>query len=124
MRAMPAVPGIGSGRMVSAGAVLVSLAGLSLYQLTSLVLGPAGSRQLDLSLAMPAVDVQEQSETAGTSATLVVGALATPATPLARVPASGRAPSVPAAKPSSHPGPTAAPTPPSHSSGKELDGDD
>src|SRR5437879_8377382 len=48
--------------IVSAGGILVVAAGLALYQLTSLVLGPVSTRQLELSLTIPAVEVQDLSE--------------------------------------------------------------
>lgn len=45
----------------SAGILLIFGAGLALYQLTSLALGPAGSRQIDLSVSIPGVEVIDQS---------------------------------------------------------------
>jgi hypothetical protein len=56
MQTMPGITAVASRRGFSAGAVVVLGVGLAVYQLTSLVLGP-GSRQLHLSLAIPAVDV-------------------------------------------------------------------
>jgi len=53
MRGLLAVVG---QRGLSAGTLLIAAGGLTLYQMTSLVLGPAGSRELHLSLAIPAVD--------------------------------------------------------------------
>jgi hypothetical protein len=64
--------------VLSAGAVLILGAGLALYQLTSLVLGPAGSRQLDLSLTIPTIEVADPSEPVGSSIVLMVGTRATP----------------------------------------------
>jgi hypothetical protein len=81
---MPPIPGVASGRIVSAGATLVFGAGLALYQLTSLVLGPVSSRQLDLSLTIPAVEAQELSEPMIGNVKIVVGTLATPAAPASR----------------------------------------
>jgi hypothetical protein len=114
MQAMPEVHGVASGRIVSAGATLVFGAGLALYQLTSLVLGPVGSRQLDLSLIIPAIELQDLSDPNASTARLVVGTRATPAAPALhaiRAAASARAASVPTSKASSHPLPLPAPSP-------------
>src|SRR5437879_11242710 len=52
---------------------------LALYQLTSLLLGPVSSRQLDLSLTIPAaVEVQDRSEPMMSTTNVVVGTRATP----------------------------------------------
>src|SRR5437762_14214149 len=56
MRGLLAVAG---QRGLSAGTLLIAAGGLTLYQMTSLVLGPAGSRELHLSLAIPAVDADD-----------------------------------------------------------------
>jgi hypothetical protein len=61
MQAMPAITAAATRRVLSGGALLAFGGGLALYQLTSLVLGPAGSRTFDLSLTIPAVDVDEAS---------------------------------------------------------------
>jgi hypothetical protein len=127
MQAMPWVQGVASGRIVSAGAMLVFGAGLALYQLTSLVLGPVSSRQLDFSLTIPTVEVQDLSEPLAPTITVVVGTRATPATPAmraTRVAPSPRAASAPTPKASSHPAPTVVPSPESHPAGKKLPVDD
>jgi hypothetical protein len=114
MQAMPRIPGVASGRIVSAGAALVIGAGLALYQLTSLVLGPVSSRQLDLSLTIPAVEAQDLSERMIGNVKIVVGTLATPAAPASRatrVKGSPRAASAPAPKTPSHPQPLPIPSP-------------
>jgi len=72
MQTMPAVPGVASGRILSAGVILAGAAGLALYQLTSLVLGPVSTRQLDLSLTIPAVEVQDLSEPMAPTISVVV----------------------------------------------------
>jgi hypothetical protein len=127
MQAMPGVCGVARGRIVSAGATLVVGAGLALYQLTSLVLGPVSSRQLDLSLTIPAVELQDLSDPNASTVKLVVGTRATPAAPAShaiRAAASTRAASAPTPKPSSRPLPTVAPSPRSHPAGKKLPVDD
>ena len=127
MQAMPGARGVASGRIVSAGAAFVFGAGLALYQLTSLVLGPVGSRQLDLSLSIPAIEVQDLSDSNASTVKLVVGTRATPAAsaPRAiRAAASPRAASVPTPKPSSRPLPTVGPSPQSHPARKKLPVDD
>jgi hypothetical protein len=126
MQAMPSVRGVASGRVMSAGATLVFGAGLALYQLTSLVLGPASSRQLDLSLSIPAIELQDLSDPNASPVKLVVGTRATPAASAqraTRVAASSRAASAPTPKPSS-PLPTVAPSQQSHPAGKKLPVDD
>jgi hypothetical protein len=114
MQAMPKVHGVAGGRIVPGGATLVFGAGLALYQLTSLVLGPVGSRQLDLSLSIPAVELQDLSDPNASTLKLVVGTRATPAAPgfhAIRAAASARAASVPTSKASSHPLPLPVPSP-------------
>jgi hypothetical protein len=113
MHAMPEVQGVASGRTLSAGAMLVFGAGFALYQLTSLVLGPVSSRQLDLSLTIPGVDVQDLSEPL-TSNIRVVGVRTTPAAPASsanRMARSSRASSTRIPSPSSHQLPIVAPKP-------------
>ena len=61
MRGLLAVAG---RRGLSAGTLLIAAGCLTLYQMTSLVLGPAGSRVLHLSLAIPAVDADDFSAAA------------------------------------------------------------
>ena len=77
-------PGVAGHRVISVGTVLVVGGGLALYQMTSLVLGPGGSRQLNLSLAVPAVDTQEPTESWSPNGKLTLGTLVAPA-PAARV---------------------------------------
>jgi hypothetical protein len=97
MQAMPGTSGVAArGRALSAGTMLVLAGGLALYQMTSLVLGPAGSRQLHLSLTIPAVQVQDLSEPLTSSIKVVLGTRAVPppaVSGLTRVSASHRAPS-------------------------------
>jgi hypothetical protein len=85
-----------------------------LYQLTSLVLGPVTSRQLDLSLRIPAVENQDLSEPLAPNATVVVGTRAIPAAPasgVARIAVSTRAASTPTRSASSPAAPTVLPKP-------------
>ena len=63
------------------GPLMIAAAGLALYQMTSLVLGTAGSRELPLSLAIPTVDADELSDAVGPSVNLVLG-MAVALTPL------------------------------------------
>jgi hypothetical protein len=70
MRGLLAVAG---QRGLSAGTLLIAAGGLALYQMTSLVLGPAGSRELHLSLAIPAVDADDVSEAAAPSGSHTLG---------------------------------------------------
>jgi hypothetical protein len=112
MQAMPDARGVANGRIASAGAAVVLGAGLALYQLTSLVLGPVGSRQLDLSLIIPAIELQDLSDPTASTVKLVVGMRATPAASAARatwVPAPPRAVSAPTPQASSHPLPIPSP---------------
>jgi hypothetical protein len=127
MQTMPAVPGVASGRILSAGGILVVGAGLGLYQLTSLVLGPVSTRQLDLSLTIPAVEVQDLSEPMAPTISVVVGTRATTAAPpsrATRVVPSPRAASAPTPRASSHPRPSVVATPKSHPADKKLPVDD
>jgi len=108
-------PGVAGHRVISAGTVLVVGAGLALYQMTSLVLGPGASRQLHLSLTVPAVDAAERTESWTSSGKLVLGLLATPA-PAARASARSsvahRVASTPAGSIAAAPvAPTASPVP-------------
>jgi len=123
MQAMPRVRGVANGRIVSAGATLVFGAGLALFQLTSLVLGPAGSRQLDLSLSIPAIELQDLSDSTASTVKFVIGTRVTPFAPVwrtTRAAASARAASEPTPTPWSRPLPTVAPSPQSHPAGKKL----
>jgi hypothetical protein len=127
MQVMRGAPGVASGRIVSAAALLVAGAGLALYQLTSLVLGPVSSRQLDLSLTIPAVEAQDVSGPMASTTTIVVGTRATPAASAsraARVVAPPRAASAPIRKAPSHPLPPVAPSPKPHPADKKLPVDD
>jgi hypothetical protein len=107
MQAMPAITAAATHRALSAGALLAVGGGLVLYQLTSLVLGPAASRELHLSLTIPAADVDETSLGSAVRANLVLGKLAAPA---GAPPAAHRASGRPAARPAAAPRPTPAPT--------------
>jgi hypothetical protein len=135
MQAMPVAHGVANGRIVSAGATLVFGAGLALYQLTSLVLGPASSRQLDLSLTIPTIELQDLTDPNASAVKLVVGTRAMPAATISRairVVATERSASVPTPKASSQP--LALPVPSlvwgegqgggSHPGGKKRGGDD
>ena len=77
MQAMPADIGLARGQAFSAATVLILGCGLALYQMTSLMLGTAGSRQLDLSLSIPTVESRDFAEPLATKAG-VIGSLVTP----------------------------------------------
>src|ERR1700682_2270521 len=62
-------------RFLSAGTLLIAAGGLALYQMTSLVLGPAGSRELHFSLTVPAVTQDEPSESSTMGNTFSLGTL-------------------------------------------------
>src|ERR1700682_3870063 len=62
-------------RFLSAGTLLIAAGGLALYQMTSLVLGPAGSRELHFSLTVPAVTQDESSESSTMGNTFSLGTL-------------------------------------------------
>jgi hypothetical protein len=131
MHGMWGSPGVAGHRVISAGTVLVVGGGLALYQMTSLVLGPGGSRQLHLSLAVPAVDTQEPTESWTSGGKLVLGMLAppapavraaarslvahrvasTPAASVAAAPAAPLASPVPVASPRPEPRPSEPPAP-------------
>jgi hypothetical protein len=114
MQSMPGLQGVASGRELSAGAVLVFCGGLALYQMTSLVLGPVNSRQLNLSLTIPAVDVQDLSEPLASNIRVVVGTPATPAAPATgptRISTLSGGSSTPTPRTSSHPLPLPIPSP-------------
>jgi hypothetical protein len=125
MQAMPDMRGVANGRILSAGATLVFGAGLGLYQLTSLVLGPVASRQLDLSLTIPAIELQDLPDPNASTVKLVVGMRTAPVARDASAPRATRVASSPKAaspttpKPSSRPLPTVAPSPQSDPDGKK-----
>jgi hypothetical protein len=76
MRTMPAVAVALRRRSApTAGLVTISV-GLAFYQLTSLALGPAGQRELQLSFDIPAVDVEQLSQPVIDRVDLVLGTLA------------------------------------------------
>ncbi len=68
---------VASRRALSAGTLLVFGGGLALYQMTSLVLGPFGSRELHLSLTIPAIE-DELSEPKTSGVNLAIGTLVGP----------------------------------------------
>jgi hypothetical protein len=123
MQAMPGVQGVASGRVLSAGATFVIGAGLALYQLTSLVLGPVANRQLDFSLTIPTVEGQDLSEPLAPAITVVVGTRATPAAHSARVSTSRRAASVATPRASSQPRAAVVASPESQPAGKKHHAD-
>ncbi len=98
MRGLLAVAG---QRGLSAGTLLIAAGGLALYQMTSLVLGPAGSRELHLSLAIPAVDADDVSEGATPSGSHSLGTVVAITPP----------PSATALRQAAQPRPTAVPAP-------------
>jgi hypothetical protein len=132
MYGMSGFTGVAGHRAISMGSLVIAGAALALYQMTSLVLGPGGSRQLHLSLAVPAVDTQERTESWTFSGKLALGTLVAPvpATPVWTRPAvahraSGMpvayvapAPVAPVASPVpvSSPVPVASPAPAPHPS--------
>ncbi len=69
-------PGVAGHRVLSAGTVLIACGGLALYQMTSLVLGPGGSRQLHVSLTI--ADPEERSDSWTTGRRVALGTLAGP----------------------------------------------
>jgi hypothetical protein len=99
MRGFTAVAG---QRALSTGILLIAVGGIALYQMTSLVLGPAGTRQLHLSLTIPAADPNEGGQSWGTASSLLLGTLA-PASTAAPVRAASimahTASAIPAARP-------------------------
>src|SRR5256886_15772672 len=75
MQAMPTDISLAGHQAFSVVTLLILGSGLALYQMTSLVLGPAGSRQLDLSLSIPTVETHDLAPAASAS---VVGNLVIP----------------------------------------------
>jgi hypothetical protein len=113
MHRMWGFPGVAGHRVLSAGTVLIVGGGLALYQMTSLVLGPSGSRQLHVSLTIPGADAEERSESWSSGMRLALGTLAGPSHTLGRgalVPQS--ASTAPAARPASAPVAPVAPVAP------------
>jgi len=122
MLPMPRTAAVGH-RTVSVATALVVGGGLALYQMTSLVLGPVGTRQLQVSLDIPALDRNDGPDPAAGSsvvlgslapATRPAPALARHATPVHRIalhPASVPAAQVATPAPTLAPVPTPAPRP-------------
>jgi hypothetical protein len=77
MQAMPGFTAVAGRRALSAGTLLVFGGGLALYQMTSLVLGPTGSREFHISLTIPAVE-DEVSEPKISRVNLALGTLVAP----------------------------------------------
>jgi hypothetical protein len=84
MHGMSGFTGVAGHRALSVGSLVIAGAVLALYQMTSLVLGPGGSRQLHLSLMVPAADTAERAESWISSGKLTLGTLvaSAPATPV------------------------------------------
>jgi hypothetical protein len=74
MLSMPRTPAVGH-RMVSVATALVFGGAFGLYQMTSLVLGPVGTRQLHVSLDIPALDRNDGPDPVA-SGSVVLGSLA------------------------------------------------
>lgn len=72
-------------RGIRAGTLMIAVGGLALYQMTSLVLGPVGSRELHVSLAIPTVDADGLWDGGQSSINQVLGVAVavTPAPPFA-----------------------------------------
>jgi hypothetical protein len=115
MLGMRGFTGVAGQRALSSGILLIAVGGLGLYQMTSLVLGPAGARQLHLSLTIPAADPDEGGQSWGTASSLLLGTLA-PASTAAPVRAASikahSASAIPAARPAAAPVAPVAPQPP------------
>ena len=79
---MSGFTGVAGHRAISVGTLVIAGAALALYQMTSLVLGPGGSRQLHLSLAVPAVNTQERTDSWSSGGKLALGTLVAPAPPM------------------------------------------
>ena len=108
MQTMPTDIGLARDPAFTAATLLILGSGLALYQITSLMLGPVGSRQLELSLTIPTVETHDlaPAATGGVIGNLVIS-----------VSLASRSTSVPAYRTSSRsvasPKPTwVAPTPP------------
>lgn len=74
---MPGFTAVAGRGALSAGTLLVFGGGLALYQMTSLVLGPAGSREFHLSLTIPVVE-DELPERKTSDFSLALGTLVAP----------------------------------------------
>jgi hypothetical protein len=105
MQAMPGTTAAASRWTLSAGTVLALGGGLVLYQMTALVLGPSGSRELHVSLRVPAIDVNQPALSLASGGNLVLGSLMAPASARVsgRPAAEHRAPSRPVAHRSAAP---------------------
>jgi len=75
LQAMPTDISPARHQAFSVVTLLILGSGLALYQMTSLVLGPAGSRQLDLSLSIPTVETHDLAPAASAG---VIGNLVIP----------------------------------------------
>lgn len=75
---MSRITAVATRKALSSGTLLAVGGGLALYQMTSLVLGPAGSRELHISLTLPAVSLNEPSVPMSSGVTLMLGTLAGP----------------------------------------------
>jgi hypothetical protein len=102
MHGMRGITAVASQRAFSAGSLLIAAGGLALYQMTSLVLGPAGSRELHLSLNVSAADQDTNNESWAAGTRLSLGSLATPS-PAAPVRAASTAAHRATGTPSGHP---------------------
>jgi hypothetical protein len=90
MHRMWGFPGVAGHQVLTTGTVLIVGGGLALYQMTSLVLGPAGSRQLHISLTIPGAEPEEGSESWSSGMRFALGTLVGPSRTVA-----ARAASVP-----------------------------
>jgi hypothetical protein len=72
-----------AGRAVPGGALFALAIGLLLYMTTSLVLGPSGSRVLEVSLTLPSIEAAPEAR-ATISGEPVTGSRIIPAAPIVR----------------------------------------
>lgn len=80
---------------MSGAALMVLGGGLALYQLTSLVLGPAAEiRQLPLAITAPPIDLEDMSQPVVDTVNLVLGTMAQPVAPARTAAAPARQPMV------------------------------
>ena len=113
---MSGFTGVHGHRALSLGSLVIAGAVLALYQMTSLVLGPGGSRELHFSLTVPAVTQDEPSESSTMGNTFSLGTLVGRAPAASVRPASNvsrRASATPAPQRAAAPVPPVAPQPPS-----------